>query len=191
MKRNVILPVLLMASASAFGQDTKAVPAGKCLIVYYSHTNTMRQIVDEIQAITNADVFRIEPSKPYPEEYRSCTVVAKEEKAADARPAIANKIADPDLYDTIFVGFPIWWGSRPMVVATLLESYDFKGKNIVPFCTHGGGGAGQAFNEVAAHTPGANHLKGLVLTSGQASGSHHRVKQWIDGILNIGYSSNN
>ncbi len=124
-----------------------AKPDGKALIVYYSRTGdnyevgviekgNTRIVADMIKdKIPGADVFEIKPVKDYPADYRECTEVAKAEKESDARPEIAGKVENFEQYDTIFIGYPNWWSDMPMLMYTFLESYDFNGKTIVPFCT--------------------------------------------------------
>lgn len=93
-----------------------------------------------IQEHTGSDIFRIEPEVPYPTDHSTLVDLASGEKAAGARPAIAGSISDLEQYDTIFLGYPNWWGDMPMILYTFLDTYDFSGKTIVPFNTHGGSG---------------------------------------------------
>lgn len=128
-------------------ESKAAKPGGKVLVVYYSRTGdnyevgviekgNTRIVADMIkEKIPGADVFEIKPVKEYPADYRECTEVAKAEKEADARPEIAGKVQNFEQYDTIFLGYPNWWSDMPMLMYTFLESYDFNGKTIIPFCT--------------------------------------------------------
>jgi len=122
---------------------------GKSLVVYFSRAdeNYGVGIVKEgntailakiIADKTGSDLFEIKPTKSYPVGYKDCCDVAKEEKNAKARPSIVGKIENIDQYDTIFIGYPIWWGDMPMAVYTFLESHNIDGKTIIPFCTHEG-----------------------------------------------------
>lgn len=160
-----------------------SIEPGKTLIVYFTRTNNTQQIANHIEALTGADLYRIEVVNPYPSDYNEATRVAEREKDENARPQIANLPENIDEYQTIMIGFPIWWSSRPMVIATFLESFDFGGKNIVPFCTHGGGGVGQAFAEISAHTPGSKHLEGFVISGSQASEARSQVQSWLNRIF--------
>lgn len=156
------------------------VEPGRVLVVYFTRTNTTGQVAERIAELTGADVFRIETATPYPSDYDECTQVARREKENGARPAIAGAIDNIDDYDTVFLGFPIWWSSRPMVIATFLDTYNLDGKNLVPFCTHGGGGTGAAFAEVVGHTPGATHVRGL---STQGAAPRSQVEGWLNEIF--------
>lgn len=93
-----------------------------------------------IQEEIGGNLFSIQVTEPYSSDYNDCMDRASEEKADNARPELKTQIEDFEQYDTIFLGFPNWWSSLPMPVHTFLESYDFSGKTVVPFCAHGTGG---------------------------------------------------
>ena len=118
----------------------------KILVAYFSHTGENYQVgviekgnthivADMIAEATGADEFEIKTVTEYPKTYKEVTDLAKQELAENARPELATKVADMNKYDTIFLGYPIWWSDMPMAVYTFLESYDFNGKTIIPFCT--------------------------------------------------------
>lgn len=107
----------------------------KALVVYFSHQGRTRGVAEQIAERTDADLFEIVPSTPYPEGMSGAASVAEGELDANARPAIEGAIDDIASYDTVFLGFPIWYGTAPMVVGTFLESHDLSGKQIQPFCT--------------------------------------------------------
>ena len=104
-------------------------------VVEKGNTKIMAEIIAEE---TGADLFEIKTVKPYPEGYQECTELAKAELESDTRPEIVGKVEDMSKYDTIYLGYPIWWSDLPMAVYTFLESYDFSGKTIIPFCTSAG-----------------------------------------------------
>ena len=103
--------------------------------------NTMI-LAEMIAEQTGAELFEIRTVKPYPKNYDECTDVAKKEQNEKARPALAED-KDVSCYDTIFLGYPCWWGDMPMAVFTFLEAHDFSGKTVIPFCTHEGSGMGR------------------------------------------------
>lgn len=105
---------------------------GKALIAYFSKTGTTQRAAEEIQKLTGADMFRIEPVQAYPEEYQRTTEIARDELNQNARTQVKGKVDDMAQYDTIFVGYPIWWMEPPMPVLTFLESYDLNGKTVIP-----------------------------------------------------------
>ena len=103
---------------------------------------------------TGADLFEIEAVTPYPASQSELLEVSQQEKSDNARPESAGTVDNMDDYDTIFIGYPNWWGDMPMIVYNFLESYDLSGKTIVPFCTHGGGGLSNTESTIADITGG-------------------------------------
>ena len=97
-------------------------------------------VAEIIAAQTGGELFEIKTVNAYPENYEECTEIAQSEKSEKARPELAESIDNLDSYDTIYLGYPIWWGDMPMAVYTFLESNDFAGKTIISFCTHAGSG---------------------------------------------------
>lgn len=103
---------------------------------------------------TGADLFEIEAVTPYPTSHSELLDVSRQEMADNVRPAITDTVENMDAYDTIFIGYPNWWGDMPMIVYNFLESYDLSGKTIVPFCTHGGSGLSNTEATIADITGG-------------------------------------
>ena len=129
-------------------ETAQAAPKGKILVAYFSHTGENYQVgwidkgntaivADMIAETVGADEFEIVPVNPYPTNYKECTEVAKAELESDARPPYVGSI-DLSGYDVIFLGYPIWWSDMPPIIYTFLESNDFNGKTIIPFCTSAG-----------------------------------------------------
>lgn len=138
------------------------------------------RMAQEIANQTGADLFRIEPTVPYPTDYTECTEVALEERDNDARPAIADNVENWELYDVIFIGSPVWWHTAPMIIATFAESYDFSGKTVVPFCTYSATYRDETLARIAELTPDAAHLTGEGLTSGRINAEN--VGTWLREI---------
>lgn len=170
---------------------------GKVLIAYFSRegNNYVRgNIVNlpvgntevaakMIQKITESDLFRIEAVKHYPEDYRECTEVAKRELRENARPELTDHVDGMETYDVIFLGYPNWWGTFPMPVFTFLESYDFSGKTIIPFCTHEGSGMGQSESDIKKLCPGARVKNGLPIRGGSVKGAEKEISKWVENNL--------
>lgn len=152
----------------------------KTLIAYFSWGGTTLRMAQQIQEITGADMFRIEPVTPYPTEYTPCTEVALEEKNSNARPAISSTVENWDDYDVVFIGCPVWWWTTPMIIHTFCESYDFRGKTVVPFCTYAATYRDETLAEIVSSTPDAAHLTGEGLTSGRINAQ--TIRAWIDLI---------
>ncbi|MBR4141714.1 MAG: SUMF1/EgtB/PvdO family nonheme iron enzyme [Campylobacter sp.] len=157
----------------------------KILIVFYSWGGNTRGIARQIRQITGADIFEIRLEGPYSDDYNTCLMQAQSDQHKNARPKIDAEIKNFDSYDTILLGYPNWWASVPMPIATLLQSYDFSGKMIIPFASHGGGRMGAsvtAIAKLAPNSPIGNALS--VHYSGGASLSDD-IKAWLNanGIL--------
>lgn len=166
------------SNPSEGGNTSSAYFGGKkVLVTYFSWGGTTKRMAEEIQRITEGDIFEIVPENPYPVNYTECTQVALRERDNNERPAIKNKIANFDDYDVVFIGCPVWWHTAPMIISTLAESYDFKGKTVVPFCTYASTYRDETLQKIVDLTPTADHLQGLG-TTGSTSG----VQTWIDLI---------
>lgn len=152
----------------------------KVLIAYFSWGGTTARMAREIQDITGGDMFEIEPAVPYPTEYTPTTEVAREEKDNNARPAIKGTVQNWDDYDVVFIGCPVWWWTTPMIIHTFCESYDFKGKTVVPFCTYAATYRDETLAEIVNITPDAEHLTGEGLTSGRIN--TETIRHWLDSI---------
>lgn len=155
---------------------------GKVLIAYFTRTGNTRQIAELIQEQTGGDLFQIETERSYSGDYDTVLDEASKEQSENARPALSGSIENMGDYDTVFIGYPIWWSDTPMAVLTFLESYDFSGKTVVPFCTHGGGGSGRSFSSVSGSAAGATVLEGFSIAGSSAEGAQEQVSDWLEGL---------
>lgn len=152
------------APAPAAKTETAAPAADggkKILVAYFSHTGNTKKVAQLIQSKTGADIFKIETATPYPSVYRETTELAKQEKADNARPALKNKVENMAQYDVVFVGYPIWWYTAPMAVATFADSYDFSGKTVITFCTSGGSPISDSTPDINKWFKDANVIEGI------------------------------
>ena len=124
------------------------------------------------------DRFEIQTVKDYPADYYACIEEAKAELRADARPELKASPESLDAYDTVFLGYPNWWGTCPMCVLTFLERFDLAGKRIIPFCTNEGSGMGVSEKRLKEVCTGAKVESGLSVIGNQAAGSRDRVMAW-------------
>ena len=108
---------------------------GVTLIAYFSWSGNTEQMAKMIQAETGGELFEITPATPYTDDYDTLLDVAQQEQAEDARPELTNRVENWDSYAVVFVGYPSWWGDAPMLIYSFLESYDWEGKTLIPFCT--------------------------------------------------------
>lgn len=170
----------------------------KVLVVYFSRTGenynvgnvefgNTAMMASYIKDYLNADSVEIVPVEKYPDNYDECTKVASDEKDKNARPEIQNKIDNFDSYDTVFIGYPIWWGDLPMIMYTLMENYDFNGKNVIPFNTHEGSGDAGTYSTIDSKLPNAKvNTKGLAL-DGKTARSEDGKQKTIDWLKELGY----
>lgn len=136
-----------------------------------------------IQQAVGGDLLRIETVEEYPLEHEALVDFAAEEQEAGARPALATQIENLEQYDTIFLGYPNWWGDMPQALYTFLESYDLSGKTIIPFCPHGGSGFSRTQSTIAELQPNATVREdGLALSRNDVADSAEQVTAWAQGL---------
>lgn len=154
----------------------------KILVAYFSWSGNTKAVAEEIHKQVGGDIVEIVPATPYSETYSVTVAKAKAEQAANARPAISTKIADFDKYDVVFLGYPNWWGSFPMPVATFVETYKLDGKTVAPFFTHGGGGEQRCLSDLQKLTPNAKFTQDLVLSGSSSKNAQGQIKSWLDSL---------
>jgi len=158
----------------------------KNLTVYFSVSGNTEKLANAIHENVGDDIVRIEPVVAYPEDdyhNKSFTELAQTEKSEQVRPEIKDLDVNLDEYDTVFIGYPIWWGSMPMVLYTFFDKYDLSGKTIVPFNTHAGSGAGDTHDEIVRMEPDAVVLEGLPVRGDDTeSDLSDTVKTWLKKI---------
>ena len=152
----------------------------KNLIVYYSHSGNTKKAAEMIHAIAGGDIIKLEPVNPYPRDYSSVVKQAKKELSSGFLPELMPHIKDISAYERVFIGTPNWWSTASPPVMSFLSQLDFTGKTVVPFCTHGGGGAGRVFSDIKAACPGSEVLKGF-LCCGSPAGSKS-ISAWLRQI---------
>ena len=152
---------------------------GKILIAYFSWGGNTRGIAREIQDQTGADLFEITPLDPYSTDYNTVLMEAQEDQHKQARPELSVHVQNMDEYDIILLGYPNWWASIPMPIASFLEEYDFSGKTIIPFCSHGGGRFGQSLTAIAKLAPDAALGEGLSVHYSGGSALPGDVTAWL------------
>lgn len=152
----------------------------KVLVAYFSATGTTKGAAEALAKATNADLFEIVPEQPYTKEdlnyYNKTSRSSREHADGSIRPTIKSKVANMKQYDVVFIGYPIWWGMAPNIVKTFMESYDFSGKTMVPFCTVISSGFGSSDSEIKALAPKAKWLPGEDLTKKDAKAFVAKLK---------------
>ena len=174
--------VLMSGTSKAFAAET---PAGETLVIFYSWSGNTRDIAGRIHQKVGGDLVELELLKPYSSNYNSCLDEAKRDMEQGNRPELKTRIANLERYSTVFLGYPNWWASIPMPIATMLESYDFSGKTIIPFCSHGGGRLGQSVTDIAKLAPRAAIKEALSVHYGGGNSLNRDIDAWL-GKAGIG-----
>lgn len=168
--------------------------SNKTLVVYFSMPDNVddstvtingkvlgnnQYMAQVIQETTGSDIFRIEPVNAYPTNHSTLVDQASKEQRENARPAIKGTIENFDQYDTVFVGYPIWWSDMPMILYTFFDSYDLSGKTLIPFGTHGGSGWAGTPDAIAKLEPEADLLEGLSISRNVIEDARDQIVDWV------------
>ena len=198
----LLLAALLVLSCTACGQEkgaekmplkektasASAMTEGKgdhkTLVVYFSATGRTARLAKTLADTLQADILELQPAQPYTEQdldYNTPgTRATAEQRDENARPQLAGSLGDLKQYDTVYLGYPIWWGLAPRLLYTFVETADLSGKRVIPFCTSGGGGMGASGEALAAAAKGrGNWLGGREFTPGAGSAE---LKNWADKL---------
>ena len=171
------------ASESVSTEEQEADVSTKTLVVYFSCTGTTELVAEYITEILGADSYQIVPEDPYTEAdlaYDTNGRADQEQNDPDVRPAISGGVENMDEYDTIILGYPIWHGQAPRIISTFLESYDFSGKTMIPFCTSHSSGMGSSADDL--HTLCSEATEWLEGRRFAAGVSKESVRNWIEEI---------
>lgn len=166
----------------------------KSLVIYFSHTgeNYMSDgirnidkgntevIAEMIRDITGAHLFKVESEKEYPYNYHECCDVAKKELQNKERPKIKKTLDNIDEYEVIYIGYPIWWGTMPMPLFTVIEKLNFEGKIVKPFGTHEGSKMGNSEKDIKDICKGATILAGLPIQGSMVNSAKSKLEDWIN-----------
>lgn len=143
----------------------------------------MQYMAMTIQEAIGGELFRIETKKKYPLEHETLVNQAKEEQNEEVRPELATHIENVEQYDIIFLGYPNWWGDMPQPLYTFLEEYDFSGKTIIPFNSHGGSGFSNTIEEIKKLQPNATVKDdGLSISRNDVADSEQEITDWAKGL---------
>lgn len=151
----------------------------KMLVVYFSWSGNTENAAEIIGDKTGARVVELELEDPYSDDYNEVLDEAQEDLNNNRRPALRTKIDNMDDYDVVLIGYPNWWATIPMPIATFLESYDFSGKVIIPFCSHGGGGFGQSITDISKLAPNSQIGEGLSIHYSGGSSLEDDIDNWL------------
>ncbi|MGN0490309.1 flavodoxin, partial [Ruminococcus sp.] len=159
----------------------------KSLVAYFSCTGNTKAVAERIAELTGADLYEIVPAEPYTDEdlnYNNNDCRANREmNDSSARPAIGSDSIDISDYDTVYIGYPIWWGTMPRIINTFLDTYDLSNKTVMPFCTSGSSGISKSVSDIKAEEPDADIRDGLRASGSSDSG----INEWLsdNGLLQL------
>lgn len=165
------------------------------IIVYYSRrgenyvsgaiqtlaVGNTEAVARRLAALTGAELFQLVPCQPYSDQYDLCIRQAQDDQRRDARPALNALPESLEGYDTIYLGYPNYWGTMPMCVFTFLDAFSFTGKTILPFCTHEGSGLGRSEADIRRLCPGAKVGRGLAIHGSSVCREERALEAWITG----------
>lgn len=185
------------------GVETPSTPDTKVLVVYFSmpdsNDNSSVEINGEtlgntqymayvIQESTGADIFRIVPTVPYPTDHDELMEYAQNELTSETPPTFRGRIESFDYYDTVFIGYPNWWADMPRILYTFFDTYDFSGKTIITFNTHGGLGFSGTNETIAALEPNARVIPGLAISRNDIQDAEGTIMDWVKTLgLYVGH----
>ncbi|MBP5276840.1 MAG: NAD(P)H-dependent oxidoreductase [Lachnospiraceae bacterium] len=156
---------------------------GKSLVAYFSASGVTKKVATKLASAIGADIFEIVPKELYTSadlnwmDKKSRSSVEMNDR--NCRPEISSKVDDMSKYDTVYVGFPVWWYREPSIIDTFMESYDFSGKTVIPFCTSGGSGLGDSAKNMQALASEAKVIDEKKFSSGV---SEEELKKWADSL---------
>lgn len=164
----------------SFSEPEQTEEGERTLVLYFSATGNTKAVAEKIAELTGADIYEIVPAEPYTADDLDYNVsdcrANREMNDASARPAIGSDSIDVSGYDTVMIGYPIWWGTMPRIINTFLDTYDLSGKVILPFCTSGGSGVSQSVSDIRSVEPDADVRAGLRARNAQDSG----IESWLN-----------
>ena len=189
-------PESTSAEAEQTEEETKS--DKKILTIYFSSANTVdatssatpyfdgvastEYLAQYINKKVGGDIAKLTPVKDYPESYNATADAAKKETDSNARPEFQKLDVNPEDYDVIFVGYPMWWYTLPMIFYTFFDTYDFSGKTLIPFNTHEGSGDGGTYDEIQGFEPNATVLEGFNVRGSNADNADSDLDEWLAGL---------
>jgi len=184
----IVIGLLIIGAGVVFALQNNSkenpVKSENTLVAYFSATGTTKRVAQNLAKVTGADIYEIKPLKPYTSAdlnwHDSNSRSSVEMNDPKSRPELVSDNFSIDNYDTIYLGFPIWWGTAPKVVHTFLEKYDFSGKKVIIFATSGSSGLGDTANNLKSSVSTSTKIvEGKVLNGNP---SVNELKQWVEGL---------
>jgi flavodoxin len=192
MKRKTMAMAAASTLFAAFGctaadENIKKVTVkpGKILVAYFSYSGNTRYAAEQIKKNTGGTLFEIKPVKAYPADYSTCVAQARKECGSGFKPKLTTAVKDMGQYDVIFIGSPNWCSTIAPPVLSFLSAYDFSGKTIVLFVTHGGGGMANCETDFRKACPKANILKGKGFSGSSVRKADSELKKFVNDRIII------
>jgi len=155
----------------------------KVLVTYFTHSGNTKTVAEKICEQLNADLFEVKTVEIYPVKYNLVVDQAKKEITSNYRPELLSTKENFNEYDIIVIGYPIWWYTCPMAIFSFLEQYDFKGKIILPFCTHEGSALSNSVEDIVKSVPMAIVKEGFAIRGSKVKESDSIIKAWLSKVL--------
>ena len=178
MKALLVIFLLLLSMENAIEKD-------KMLVIFFSRTGNTETFANYIKKNANINSYRIVPTTPYPDDYNIMLEKAKEERSNNERPEIKDSLTDISQYNTILLGYPIWYSHIPNIIITQLEKLNFNGKTIYPFNTHGGSGVGSSISDIKEYAPGASVKEGYPINGNEIKNKEEDIIDWLDDNFDL------
>lgn len=176
---NILVAYFTYGENADLGDNVDASSSASIQMLDGQVTGNTGVVASVIADLTGADTFSIRTVESYPDNYNDTIDQGQEEQQEDVRPELSGQIENLDSYDTIFLGYPNWWGDMPMAIYSFLDEYDLSGKTIVPFVTSGGSGFSGSVEEIEDAEPDAEVLEGLSLSDSEATDAQSDVEEWL------------
>ena len=176
----LLMALCLLLGVGALAEDAANSDA---LVVYFSCTGTTKGVAEKLANVTGADLYEIVPAVPYTDEDLNysdrSTRATSEQDHPDTRPEIGGEDIDLAGYNTVYIGYPIWWGEEPRILCTFVEAHDFTGMTVIPFCTSGGSGIGRSGRNLAELAGTGTWLDGARHSGGI---TEDELLAWVNGL---------
>lgn len=189
-RREILMTSLLLSltaggTASVSPAEAARRADGKSLVAYFSRSGNTRVIAGQISRTLPADLFEIEPERPYPDDYFETVEQARRERDSGYEPPLKTTAVGVAAYQTLFLGFPIWGETAPPVIRSFLTAHDLSRKTLIPFITHGGYGLGNSLAVVRQHAPLARIVDGFSMQAPQERQTVTRVMEWLGSLKSV------
>lgn len=179
---NILIAYFSRVGNTDFPDDVDAVSSASLNLRNSELTGNTELIAQMIQQETGGELFRIETEKKYPADYEELVDYGRNEPEEDSRPVLVSHVEDMGSYNVIFLGFPNWWFDMPMAVYSFLDEYDFSGKTVIPFCTHGGSGFSDTVTALRNILPDATVLDGFEVYGERAGEAGADITAWLEDL---------